>query len=382
MEGDFIYEYTDWHNSLREQLYTIFSTILENEPYMKNIDIVNDLLNVNAMYIWGLAMTPVIYDIVENYELIELVGDAVMDISFYEYMIKKYPDYDEADITNLAHSYLSKEHQWKITIGLGLDKFVRLRYPGQYINNNILTDICEAFFGAIKKVGDMKLNGLGMLIAKSVNDYVFENIIEIDDDVMLGADKTQVQQIFSRFGLKTPIEDVIGEPPRVITTLTLTDEQMRFLYNNGIDMPSNIIADRVRGSTEDASTGKAYRTARINLASVGVTPEWATEVKTSQELANMDPITYQRALDRAKSDGMIKIHFDIPKKLDDFKKMTILLIGTRASDGRLVNLQDITVNSANNKREKKGIELRAKAELLNKYSRIGKYPDEVPSIMR
>lgn len=369
------YYYSKFHDKLRYHLYNLFNLILE-ERYIKKIDLGKELLGYDAMYVWGLAMTPKIYDIEENYERLEMIGDSVMDTAFLEYMIEHYPQLSESDLTDLTHSILSKEYQWKMTIALELDKHVRLRYAGQYYNNYILTDICEAFFGAAKKVGDMMYLGFGGILARQIMNYIFSlNIIKIDlDNENYGADKTQVQQVFTRFGLGKPEEELIGgdgSPVRV--TIKLTDKQLEFLQNNNINIRSPVLANMIPGGTRDAAKGKAYEIARITLAKYGVTADWASDLKIMKELANVNQQLYYETLRRSMQEGYPEIYFDFPKKLTDAKKMTCLLIGIR-SDGRHVNLQDAVVNAPPEKKKKKETEANAKNEAMQKYVTFGTYP--------
>lgn len=391
------YKLTVWHNEVRKYLFNLFSKHIIPRNMMSQKDIANKLLNNSSMLIWGRSLTPVIYTVnkKDNLETDEFLGDSTSAVALKKILIKKH--FDEAEGSAIIQSINSSEHQWKATNFLELDKHIRLRYPTQYINNKIKTDIFESFMGACDKVSNMVQDGSGQVLNSLVMNYVYNNVFEpiILNDIgaIGGSGKTQVTQLFSRFGVGKPVLTTKRlNNGTYVSTLSLTDKQMNFLIQAGVNIQNNIIAKNVPGVTAEASSGKSYMVARRFLNdNLGLNPDWAKKMKSIQDMSTIPIDIWNVVSIKIQQDGYVSFYFEQPKKLFDFVQITLLLIGIK-SNGEDENIQDLTYYFTPNDKAmladkslladktgnfKSELEKRLRPELIIKYINEGKYPEEV-----
>ncbi len=89
----------------------------------------------------------------ENYQRLEFLGDAVLNLIISDYLFSIYRDKKEGFLTKERASYVRKEILGLISEELGLKEFVRLG-KGEEANSgrkktSILSDVFESFLGAI-----------------------------------------------------------------------------------------------------------------------------------------------------------------------------------------------------------------------------------------
>ncbi|MCS7179835.1 MAG: ribonuclease III [bacterium] len=87
-----------------------------------------------------------------SYERLEFLGDIVLDAIVGIYLYKKFPDKNEAFLTNLKSAYVNKNYLRKVGDKIGLIKFARKR-----VNTFKKTDkLVEALIGALYLDGGWK----------------------------------------------------------------------------------------------------------------------------------------------------------------------------------------------------------------------------------
>jgi len=93
-----------------------------------------------------------------SYQRLEFLGDAVISLVVAEFLIKKFPDLDEGELTNIRQQMISQTSLANAAKILGLDKFVRAdeKITTRNISDSILCDIFEAVVGAIYLDGGIK----------------------------------------------------------------------------------------------------------------------------------------------------------------------------------------------------------------------------------
>jgi len=82
-----------------------------------------------------------------NYERLEFLGDAVLEIIISEYLYKE-RKLEEGVMTRMRASYVCEEACATYARGIGLDEDVKLG-SGEKLNQTILADVFEAFVAAI-----------------------------------------------------------------------------------------------------------------------------------------------------------------------------------------------------------------------------------------
>ena len=85
----------------------------------------------------------------KNYERLEFLGDAVLELVISEYLYKNY-EQDEGDMTKMRANYVCEEANYEYMQKLGLIKYIKVgNGEVEDIKKAIVADIFEAFIGAI-----------------------------------------------------------------------------------------------------------------------------------------------------------------------------------------------------------------------------------------
>lgn len=86
-----------------------------------------------------------------NYERLEFLGDAVLDLVVSEYLYTHLKD-DEGELTKVRASYVCENANYCYATGLGLTKYILVGHGEQndgHLKKAIVADIFEALMGAI-----------------------------------------------------------------------------------------------------------------------------------------------------------------------------------------------------------------------------------------
>lgn len=88
-----------------------------------------------------------------NYERLEFLGDAVIQLIITEYLFKKYPNHQEGDLSREKQIVVSKKILSSISINIGLINVLRsnnLKFESNdSLKESLSTDIIESIIGAI-----------------------------------------------------------------------------------------------------------------------------------------------------------------------------------------------------------------------------------------
>ncbi len=115
----------------------------------------------------------------ENYQVMEFLGDKIVDFVIADELCRHYPDRDEGSLTKMRSAIVSKQPLAEIVEQRGYDRFIKLGF-GE-LESKMRSDIFEALSCAIYRDGGMEqakafiLRDLAQLIdnasANSQNDY-------------------------------------------------------------------------------------------------------------------------------------------------------------------------------------------------------------------
>lgn len=90
---------------------------------------------------------------VKDYERLEFLGDAVMEINVSDYIFRNYPDLPEGQLTRLRSSIVCTASFSQFDREVGLQKFIRLgngeEKDGARERDTLLEDVFESFNGAL-----------------------------------------------------------------------------------------------------------------------------------------------------------------------------------------------------------------------------------------
>lgn len=123
----------------------------------------------------------------ENYERLEFLGDAVLQLITSEYFYKKY-DYQEGELSKIRASFVCEEALAQYAKDVGIDKCIKVG-NGQIknINDTIIADTFESVLGAIYL--DQGYDVARKYVLKVLKPYVLEH------HVFLGDYKSRLQEL-------------------------------------------------------------------------------------------------------------------------------------------------------------------------------------------
>ncbi|MFI3238243.1 MAG: ribonuclease III [Lachnospiraceae bacterium] len=125
-----------------------------------------------------------------NYERLEFLGDAVLELVSSDFLFQQYPEMPEGKLSKLRASLVCEPSLAFEARELGIEKFMLLgkgeEATGGRLRDSILSDIMEALIGAIYKDG-------GLEQAKS---YILKNILsDIEKKQLFYDAKSHLQEL-------------------------------------------------------------------------------------------------------------------------------------------------------------------------------------------
>ena len=130
-----------------------------------------------------------------NYERLEILGDAVLQLFITEILFIMYPKYSEGDITVMRQNLVNSENLEKIFLSLGL-KTVSDKINKQIQSSNISSDIFESIIAAIYLDSDNKK--VKKIINKIFMPLISQKLLEKDS-------KSQLQEYLHSKKIPLPI---------------------------------------------------------------------------------------------------------------------------------------------------------------------------------
>ena len=126
-----------------------------------------------------------------NYERLEFLGDAVLELVISEYLYKNY-ELEEGQMTRMRAAYVCENALYDYALSLNFNEYVRLghgeEHNGGAFRKTILADVFEAFLGAVYL--DQGLNKV-----KEIINSVVITKIEADDEYLFKDYKTMLQEL-------------------------------------------------------------------------------------------------------------------------------------------------------------------------------------------
>ena len=331
-------EYIRWSEDLKHFLRT---EMLPRVTTSK--DAIEKMLAPEHFQLWERSFTDSTFDPNQekNYEIVELLGDAVLENVYLRFINEAYPLLNESQLSELKMVHLAKQVQSQISMSLGMGKYVRTRVR---LGAAIYEDVLEAFFGTLEIVGDAafkKSAGYGLCFNLAVNLY---KDIPIEAAHLLANAKTLVKQAAERLriiqpGSHLPEDSVEDERGYVTFTISLPPNGITVLRNLGINIKNPILARNV-AKTKKMAGISAYKMALNTLNEIGVTPEFIERVVNARDTTNAELKPYIDAIQtRLKLEGFSSYTLtEIYKKGREGSKGSkyLQLIGVRSTGEKKV----------------------------------------------
>ncbi len=148
-----------------------------------------------------------------DYQRLEFLGDAVLDLCLAEMLFNRYPDIPEGDLSRLRASLVDQPRLGELAKENGIGTYILLgrgeERGGGREKPSILSDVLEALFGAIFLDG-------GFDAVKLVIGQIYSGLLDmpIEGD-SLGDPKSELQEWAAASDLPPPLYELISEdgPP-------------------------------------------------------------------------------------------------------------------------------------------------------------------------
>lgn len=392
-------------------------------PVIPDIPARQRFLDRNAMVIWARAFTHETVSPSDNYEDLEYLGDAILKAVFPKYLMQRLPYMHKGEFTELNVAYMSKIKQAELARQMGLSQHIRVKGIEHAILN-LETDVFESFFGALDTIADMVTPGSGFAYCYNMIVNIFQDV-EIDEKKARGSAKTQVIQMFVRFDLTKPLEQVPGtnivveatpalvpylglqghtdsilgrgisgkkqeaekeayqQSVSLLETLGLVSisevhvgagtrrtvefsvilrpEHLAFLERYGVHIENKRIGIGTAPTKKEAES-KAYAQALETLASYGVNSDWAEEAKQALDFSDPTIVPFvPKAAARLKREGYTSMYFFIPRKTVTPNGSIVQLVGVNTNGSHVVLAHTHATDRENSYRA-------AKLEVIRQYA--------------
>lgn len=120
----------------------------------KEYDPRKDMTTAQMMSYWVTAFTHKSVDAANNYDALEFLGDVELKAAFRQYLFIYHRTESSHLFTTLNNWYMSKRYQHVISGLLNFEPWVRISGDAE-LNDHVMEDVLEAFFGALSRVGHL-----------------------------------------------------------------------------------------------------------------------------------------------------------------------------------------------------------------------------------
>ncbi|MDY6942385.1 MAG: ribonuclease III [Pseudomonadota bacterium] len=186
-----------------------------------------------------------------NYERLEFLGDAALNLVISQALFERCPDLAEGDLSRMRATLVKGDTLAQIAQELDLGRFLRLgagaRKTGGFRRKSILADAIEAVIGAVYLDGGFP--AVSGLIARLFTSRL-ENLPSVDD---LKDAKTRLQEYLQGRGVPVPRYEVLE--------VTGADHEQQFLVACHIDNTDQSYTGqgRSRRQAEQRAAESAYQ---------------------------------------------------------------------------------------------------------------------------
>ncbi len=293
-----------------------------------NEEEVNKYLTDEFMKVWD--------KIDEEDEMLTYFGEIILKGFLAKHLMTVYKEdlsYNKEDFNNIITNIIKNYDLFLTTDNT------------QYLKGSVLKN----FFGALMKVSNEILDGIGLLNCYHMIVLIFDKAL-IPYEYRYKHPKTAVEQLFSPvFGKdkSKPLLNIINEEEGYTFEISLTDEQLAFLKQHGFKIKDKLLS-RHSGLLKKVTQKEAYEIALKQLEGYGINKTWVTNQKNQMEFNHPKIAVYQKALnDKIKKDGYDMVYFAAPTKTTTNTEITIQLVGVK--NGKKTILSSVIDETGGNK---------------------------------
>ncbi len=110
----------------------------------------------------------------KNYELLEFLGDSIVNFLVVDFLVENFPDHKEGVLASMKAYLISEEFLSSIAEELGLDKYVKISGNRKFVSSSVLADLFEALLGAIYIDSERDMNFLRQLFFEKYGNRMRE----------------------------------------------------------------------------------------------------------------------------------------------------------------------------------------------------------------
>ena len=220
------------------KLYSEIEKILDYK--FKDINLLDEALTHSSI------KTNIKHKKVFNYERLEFLGDRILGFVISDLIFKKFPNFQEGDLSILFQKYTNTKFLSKVAISLNLNKFVVVQ-KGDALEkkDSIMSDLIESIIAAIYI--DSNLDNAKLFIENKILNN--SNIINVVDK----HPKSLLQEYSLKYYKKIPVYNIQEK--------TGPDHDPQFKVNVSINSYNHAFG-------EGSSTQKAQEEAAKNLLKI------------------------------------------------------------------------------------------------------------------
>lgn len=355
---------SSWKTRVSERVADVVGMCFPDNP-----DLAAKFLAPEHRATWYKSLVYETFDINDNYEELEYLGDRILKAVFPAVMFAKHPELTNSQLSNLDMFFMSKARQGQMATDLlEITQYILAATHGQEQDtSNLAVDVFESFFGALWTVGDKVAFGLGYVACYNLLAILFEGE-EIQEEIN-GSKKTQVVQRLQQCGFK-PMSSRESSPTLGVYTVELSfDRQTISDASKYLRVTLSPAAIRAGPASKHQATDKAYALALAEMDRAGLTAEVASERARQRQVSGIDRHLVEAAEAAARGQGYPYLSFLAPKKSATETYYVLLLIGENADKKRRILASSHVAKSAGLTETAPQQLSEARAQLLERFVR-------------
>lgn len=145
----------------------------------------------------------------ENYERLEFLGDAVLKLAASDILYKKFPNYQEGDLSKIRSIVVSDSTLFKIASRIGLCDLIIVAHHEAKQGLSHIESVCACSFEAV--LGAYYLDGKFKKLIPFLTEVLMPYIIDVDKNFEKFNAKALLQEYTQSLTKETPIYSLVSE---------------------------------------------------------------------------------------------------------------------------------------------------------------------------
>jgi len=335
-----------------EYLRNLLSLFIDDE---KAIEVMTT--NKDLQKLWVKAWTHETYDIEENYETLETIGDGAVGYSFISFILDNDPTVDEGELTALKSKSCDKNAFRQISWELKMDTWLRFG-GGVKSNTNTAEDVVESFCGVLQVAGTYYLEkkditfvpGSGIKYVYDFIEFLYGKVV-FSPEMYISDPKSALLQaaegLVGGIGIGNAIveEFDIKESGNHTLTLSWSDKAVNALKE--LDKKQKKIIVKVEAGSKKTVIAKGYFEAIKELDNRNSSIRWLRNIKKENKWKTYDQSLIKKVMKRLRKEygDEATLELYMPKSTTSISGAAIMLLAIlpdKTRKGKRVKLGVVT----------------------------------------